>query len=99
MSYRSSIYKTSCLTWSSCNKLAMEVVPFIPTEVVKKAKSLTIEFFFSLPCKGAALPKSTTLIGWQHLGIQDLLVRVVCCGIVMGIGLVGFPTNWALPTL
>ena len=66
MSYRSSIYKTSCLTWSSCNKLAMEVVPFIPTEVVKKAKSLTIEFFFLLPCKGAALPKSTTLIGWQH---------------------------------
>uniref|UniRef100_A0A2N9FQ21 Reverse transcriptase domain-containing protein n=1 Tax=Fagus sylvatica TaxID=28930 RepID=A0A2N9FQ21_FAGSY len=52
--------------WSSRNKLAMEGVPFIPTEVVKKAKSLAIEFFFSLPCKGTALPKSTTLIGWQH---------------------------------
>jgi ribonuclease HI len=44
----------------------MEGVPFIPTEVVKKAKSLAIEFFFSLPCKGTELPKSTTLIGWQH---------------------------------
>uniref|UniRef100_A0A2N9H7K2 RNase H type-1 domain-containing protein n=1 Tax=Fagus sylvatica TaxID=28930 RepID=A0A2N9H7K2_FAGSY len=44
----------------------MEGVPFIPTKVVKKAKSLAIEFFFSLPCKGTALPKSTTLIGWQH---------------------------------
>ena len=44
----------------------MEGVPFIPTEVVKKAKSLAIEFFFSLPCKGTALPKSTTLSGWQH---------------------------------
>ena len=52
--------------WSARNKVAMEGALFIPSRVLKRVKSLAIEFFFSLSTKGDKLAKSDTLIGWQH---------------------------------
>jgi ribonuclease HI len=52
--------------WSARNKVAMEGALLIPSKVLKRAKSLAIDFFFSLPTKGDKLAKSDTLIGWQH---------------------------------
>ena len=43
----------------------MEGTNFLPHEILKKAKALAVEFFFSLPHKGDRPPKTTTLIGWQ----------------------------------
>ena len=42
----------------------MEGFIFQPTEVLKKAKSLAIDFFYSLPQKNDKPPKIATLIGW-----------------------------------
>jgi ribonuclease HI len=42
----------------------MEGFIFQPTEVMKKAKSLAIDFFYSLPHKNDKPPKVETLIGW-----------------------------------
>ena len=51
--------------WTSRNKIAMEGANFVVHDVLKRAKSLAIEFFFSLPHKGDKPPKSTILIGWR----------------------------------
>ena len=51
--------------WAAQNKVAIEGANFLPHEILKKAKALAIEFFFSLPHKGDRPPKTATLIGWQ----------------------------------
>uniref|UniRef100_A0A2N9HWM1 Reverse transcriptase domain-containing protein n=1 Tax=Fagus sylvatica TaxID=28930 RepID=A0A2N9HWM1_FAGSY len=50
--------------WSARNKVVMEGFIFQPTEVMKKAKSLAIDFFYSLRHKNDKPPKVETLIGW-----------------------------------
>ena len=50
--------------WSARNKVVMEGFIFQPTEVMKKAKSLAIDFFYSLSHKNDKPPKVETLIGW-----------------------------------
>ena len=43
----------------------LEGASFVPHEILKKAKALAIEFFFSFPHKGDHPSKVTTLIGWH----------------------------------
>jgi hypothetical protein len=50
--------------WYARNKVVMEGFIFQPIEVMKKAKSLAIDFFYSLPHKNDKTPKVETLIGW-----------------------------------
>ena len=64
--------------WSSSNKVAMEGASFVHHKILKRAKALTIEFFFSLPHKGDHPSKAITLIGCSHF------VKLNTDGFVLG---------------
>ena len=50
--------------WSSRNKTTMEGTPFDGTYILKRAKSLTVEFFCHHSDMSTSIRKELVLIGW-----------------------------------
>ena len=61
----------------SKNKSTMEGQAFKPTLILKKIKSLTTEFFFSLPYQMKRTRYTNTLIGWRPPPLDFFKLQMV----------------------
>lgn len=61
----------------SKNKSTMEGQAFKPTLILKKIKSLTTEFFFSLPYQMKRTRYTNTLIGWKPPPLDFFKLQMV----------------------